>query len=291
MSERVSEDMSEKMSEDMSEKCQKYVRKNVRSFVGKNVKRYLRKNVRRFTYLLTFFLTYLLTNLLTFFLRYLLTFFPTKLLTFFLTYFWHFSDISSDILSHITFNIHSDSVMLNGMMMGPWIHRWICNIPSSQPQQSESVPKVPTCVGHFHLNKGEEMSVHFRNCWMDFDICCFELASLDVLISADSRFKPVVGGEIWYPCSAKWQRERWSQKAPFFGVRKNAILSASEKTSFFRTPNRTSWQCKNITRKRKHDGKIWKICAENIPKKVTFFGILFCTGSGASEKTQLFRTK
>ena len=42
------------------------------------------------------------------------------------------------------------------------------------------------------------MSVHFRNCWMDFDICCFELASLDALISADSRFKPV-GGEIWYP--------------------------------------------------------------------------------------------
>ena len=30
---------------------------------------------------------------------------------------------------------------------------------------------------------------------MDFDICCFELASLDVLISADSRFK-AVGGEI-----------------------------------------------------------------------------------------------
>ena len=35
------------------------------------------------------------------------------------------------------------------------------------------------------------MSVHFKNSWMDFDICCFELASLDVLISADSRFKPV----------------------------------------------------------------------------------------------------
>ena len=66
-------------------------------------------------------------------------------------------------------------------------------IPSPQPHQS--VPKIPTCVGHFHLTKGDEMSVHFRNCWMDFDICCFELASLDVLISADSRFKPV-GGEI-----------------------------------------------------------------------------------------------
>ena len=56
-------------------------------------------------------------------------------------------------------------------------------IPSFQPHQSD--PKVPTCVGHFHLTKGDEMSVHFRNCWMDFDICCFELA----------RFKPV-GVEI-----------------------------------------------------------------------------------------------
>ena len=37
------------------------------------------------------------------------------------------------------------------------------------------------------------MSIHFKNSWMDF-----ELVSLDVLISADSRFKPV-GGEIWYP--------------------------------------------------------------------------------------------
>ena len=33
---------------------------------------------------------------------------------------------------------------------------------------------------------------------MDFDICCLELASLDVLISADFRFKPV-GVKIWYP--------------------------------------------------------------------------------------------
>ena len=128
------------------------------------------------------------------------------------------------------------------------------------------MPKVPTCVGHFRLNKGDEMSVDFRNCWMDFDICCFELANLDVLISADSRFKPVVGGEI---CIRAPQRERWSQKAPFFGVRKNAIFSASEKMTFFRTPNRTSWttqkaQCKNITRKRKHDGKYIR---ENSPKK------------------------
>ena len=42
------------------------------------------------------------------------------------------------------------------------------------------------------------MNVHFRNCWMDFDICCFRLTSLDVLISTIFRFKPV-GGEIWYP--------------------------------------------------------------------------------------------
>ena len=67
------------------------------------------------------------------------------------------------------------------------------------------------------------MSVHFWNCWMDFDICCFELASLDVLISADSRFKPVVGGGIRAP-----QRERWSQKAPFFGVRKNDVFSGAQ---------------------------------------------------------------
>ena len=59
------------------------------------------------------------------------------------------------------------------------------------------------------------MSVHFRNCWMDFDICCFELASLDALISADSRFKPV-GGEIWYESA---------------GAKKHRIVSR-EKTCF-----------------------------------------------------------
>ena len=71
---------------------------------------------------------------------------------------------------------------------------------------------------------------------MDFDICCFELASLDVLISADSRFKPV-GGEIWYPCSAKRavlrKESAGAKKQRFFGVRKNAIFSASEKMTFF----------------------------------------------------------
>ena len=105
---------------------------------------------------------------------------------------------------------------------------------------SKSVAKVPTCVGHFHLNKGDEMSVRFRNCWMDFGICCFELASLDVVISADSTFKPVVGGEIWYPCSAKRALEpkstvfrrpkkcrfSASEKMPFFGVRKNDVSDA-----------------------------------------------------------------
>ena len=141
------------------------------------------------------------------------------------------------------------------------------HIPSSQPHQS--VPKVPTCVGHFHLTKGDEMSVHFRNCWMDFDICCFELASLDVLISADSRFK-AIGGEIWYP-SPQW--ERWSQKTHYCVMRKNIIFSGifsrRPKKTFFRTINRTSWttqkaQCKNITRKRKHDEKYIR---ENSPKK------------------------
>ena len=110
-----------------------------------------------------------------------------------------------------------------------------CIIPSSQPHQS--VPKVPTCVGHFHLTKGDEMSVHFRNCWMDFDICCFELASLDVLISADSRFK-AVGGEIWYPspqwerCSQKKHRIVSLKKRHFFGQ----FFEASEKMPFFRRP-------------------------------------------------------
>ena len=89
------------------------------------------------------------------------------------------------------------------------------------------------------------MSVHFRNCWMDFDICCFELASLDVLMSADSRFKPV-GGEIWYPLlnesagakkhrivsrekTAFFQRPK---KCHFFGVPKNDVFSASENVIF-----------------------------------------------------------
>ena len=142
-----------------------------------------------------------------------------------------------------------------------------CIIPRSQPHQS--VPKVLTCVGHFHLTKGDEMSVYFRNCWMNFDICCFELASLDVLISADSRFKPV-GKEIWYPSP---QLERWSQKALYCLTRKNVIFSVRKNVlgamAFFRTPNRTSWttqkaQCKNITEKRKRDEKYMR---ENSPKK------------------------
>ena len=71
------------------------------------------------------------------------------------------------------------------------------------------------------------MSVHFRNCWMDFDICCFELTSLDVLISADSRFKPVVGGEIWYPCSAKRALEP-----------KSTVFRRPKKCYFFRRPKK-----------------------------------------------------
>ena len=146
----------------------------------------------------------------------------------------------------------------------------------SQPQQS--VPKVPTCVGHFHLTKGDEMSVHFRNCCMDFDICCFGLASLDVLISADSIGSSLLAERYGIrlrneSAGAKKHRivsrEKTSFFRTFFGVRKNAIFSASEKMTFFQTPNRTSWttqkaQCKNITRKRKHDEKYIR---ENSPKK------------------------
>ena len=40
---------------------------------------------------------------------------------------------------------------------------------------------------------------------MDFDIYYFELASLDVLISSDSRFKPVVAERYDIPAP---QRER-----------------------------------------------------------------------------------
>ena len=183
---------------------------------------------------------------------------------FFRQYFWHISlfffGISSEILFHITFNMHSDSVMINGMMMGPWIHRWISNIRSSQPQQS--VAKVPTCVGHFHLTKGDEMSIHFRNCWMDFDICCFELASLDVLISADSRFKPVVGGER-YGIRAP-QRECWSQKVPFFGVRKSHFCGVRKNVNQTSSTTQKA-QCKNITRKKKHNEKMY---LGKFPKKV-----------------------
>lgn len=68
---------------------------------------------------------------------------------------------------------------------------------------------------------------------MDFDICCFELASLDVLISADSRLKPV-GEEIWYPCSVKRVLEpkstvlRRLKKCHFFGVRKIDVFSDAQ---------------------------------------------------------------
>ena len=88
------------------------------------------------------------------------------------------------------------------------------------------------------------------------------------------------------------------------GAKKHRIVS-HEKTSFFRTPkkrhifslfrppNRTSWttqkaQCKNITRKRE---TWWKIHPGKFPKKVTFFGILFCTSSSASEKNTIISHK
>ena len=171
---------------------------------------------------------------------------------------------------------------------------WIASFQGPRFQPHQSVPKVLTCVGHFHLTKGDEMSVHFRNSWMDFDICCFELASLDVLISADSRFKPV-GGEIWYP-SPQW--ERCSQKAPYCLTRKNVIFSASEKMTFFRaekmaffrTPKRTSWttqkaQCKNITRKRKHDEKYIR---ENSPKKSLFWEFCFAPALARPKKHNYF---
>lgn len=81
-----------------------------------------------------------------------------------------------------------------------------------------------------------------------------------VLISADSRLKPV-GGKIWYPSPPL---ECWSQK--------NTVLLHAKK----------SWitqkvQGKNITRKRE---RWWKIYPGKVPKKVFFFGILFCTSSG-----------
>ena len=99
-----------------------------------------------------------------------------------------------------------------------------CIIPSFQPHQS--VPKIPTCVGHFHLTKGDEISVHFRNCWMDFDICCFELASLDVLISADSRFSSLLA-----------ERYGIRLRNESAGAKKHRIVSR-EKKSFFRTPKK-----------------------------------------------------
>ena len=74
---------------------------------------------------------------------------------------------------------------------------------------------------------------------MDCDICCFELASLDVLISADSRFKPV-GREIGIrlrneSATAKKHRIVSREKTSFFRSEKRR-----EKMAFFRTPNRTS---------------------------------------------------
>ena len=139
------------------------------------------------------------------------------------------------------------------------------------------------------------MSVHFKNSWMDFDICCFELASLDVLISADSRFKPV-SGEIWYP-SPQW--ERWSQKAPYCLTQKNVLFSASvrknntfscRKNGVFSDAqtdvvNHQKAQCKNITRKRKHDEKYIR---ENSPKKWLFLEFCFAPALARPKKHNYF---
>ena len=120
--------------------------------------------------------------------------------------------------------------------------------------------------------------------WDECTICCFELASLDVLISADSRFKPV-GGEIWYPFP---QWECWSQKAPYCLTRKNVIFS--DAISFFRIANRTSGttqkaQCKNITEKRKRDEKyMW----ENSPKKWFFLEFCFAPALARPKKRNYF---
>ena len=59
-----------------------------------------------------------------------------------------------------------------------------------------------------------------------------------------------------------------AEKLPFF---------PTEKITFFRTPNRTLWttqkaQCKNITRKRKHNEKYIRV---NSPKKYHFLEFCF----------------
>ena len=65
------------------------------------------------------------------------------------------------------------------------------------------------------------MNIYFRNCWMDFDIYSFELASLDVLISADSRFKTLA------------ERYGIRLRNESAGAKKHRIVSC-EKTAFFR---------------------------------------------------------
>ena len=115
------------------------------------------------------------------------------------------------------------------------------------------------------------MSIYFRHCWMDFDICYFELASLDVLISANSRFKPV-GGEIWYPAP---QCKRWSQKAPYCFTRKNVIFLVFFFIFSNAQPdvvNTQKAQCKNTTRKKKHNEKYFR---ENDPKRELFLEFCF----------------
>ena len=73
------------------------------------------------------------------------------------------------------------------------------------------------------------------------------------------------------------------------GAKKHRIVSR-EKMAFFRTPNRTSWttqkaQCKNITRKRKHDEKYIR---ENSPKKVFFLEFCFAQALAHPKKRNYF---
>ena len=168
---------------------------------------------------------------------------------------------------------------------------WIALFQGPRFQSHQSVPKVLTCVGHFHLPKGNEMSIHFKSSWMDFDICCFELASLDVLISADSIGSSLLVARYGIrlrneSAAAKKHRIVSRQKTSFFRM----TFFRAEKMAFFRTPKRTSWttqkaQCKNITRKRKHDEKYIR---KNSPKKWLFLEFCFAPALARPKKHNYF---
>ena len=99
-----------------------------------------------------------------------------------------------------------------------------------------------------------------------------------VLISANSRFKPVGGKN-----GIRLRHES-------AGAKKHRIVFRAEKMAFFRTPNRTSWttqkaKCKNITRKRKHDEKIYP---GNSPKKWLFLEFCFAPALARPKKHNYF---